>query len=245
MCGLGHYLEDEGIASVAISLVREHSEAMRPPRALWVPFDLGRPLGPPSDAAFQREVLAAALGLLEAPRGPVLEDFPKDAPGEGGAAPWACPLPLPTPERAPDASLGLRFREEWGRLEPWYQAAARERGTTAGASGLEWDAIAAFLADCIDAPGGRTAVPASATLPFAEIVKLAVEDLKTAYLEAAAAQPARRRATARELADWFWGDTVAGQVMVALKKRYESSDDEALQLLGRVLFVPIDQRHRL
>ena len=37
-------------------------------------------MGPPNDAAFQRRVLMALLGLLEAPGGPLLEDFPDDEP---------------------------------------------------------------------------------------------------------------------------------------------------------------------
>ena len=61
MGGLAHYLEDEGVATTQISLIREHSEAMKPPRALWVPFELGRPLGAPSDAAFQRRVQRRAI----------------------------------------------------------------------------------------------------------------------------------------------------------------------------------------
>jgi hypothetical protein len=53
---------------------------IKPPRALWVPFDLGRPLGPPNNAAFQRQVLTALLKLLEAIAGPLLVDFPDDEP---------------------------------------------------------------------------------------------------------------------------------------------------------------------
>lgn len=53
---------------------------MNPPRALWVSFDLGRPLGVPGDAAFQTRALTAVLNLLEAPAGPVLVDYPEDAP---------------------------------------------------------------------------------------------------------------------------------------------------------------------
>jgi len=62
---LGHYLEEEGIPTVAISLIRAQTENTKPPRALWVPFELGRPLGPPSDPAFQKRVILAALRLLE------------------------------------------------------------------------------------------------------------------------------------------------------------------------------------
>ena len=64
MSALGHYLEEEGVASVAIALIRKQAENTRPPRALWVPFELGRPIGPPSDAVFERRVILAALGML-------------------------------------------------------------------------------------------------------------------------------------------------------------------------------------
>ena len=93
MGGLAYFLEDEGLATVLISLVREHTEAMRPPRALWVPFEFGRPLGPPNDPEFQSRVVMAALSLLEAENGPVLEDFPEDAPVHGKRTEaWACPV---------------------------------------------------------------------------------------------------------------------------------------------------------
>jgi len=78
---LGHYLEEEGLATVAISLIRPQTERTRPPRALWVPFELGRPFGPPSDPAFQKRVVLAALRLVERQSGPVIiEDFPDDDP---------------------------------------------------------------------------------------------------------------------------------------------------------------------
>jgi hypothetical protein len=78
--GLSHYFEEEGLATSQISLIREHTEIMKPPRALWVPFELGRPFGAPNDACFQTRVLVSALELLEAPEGPVLVDFPEDEP---------------------------------------------------------------------------------------------------------------------------------------------------------------------
>ncbi len=53
---------------------------MKPPRALWVPFELGRPMGVPNDQALQRRILLAALKLLEAGSRPILEDFPEEAP---------------------------------------------------------------------------------------------------------------------------------------------------------------------
>ena len=70
-------LERRGIASVAIQLLREVAERVRPPRALFVPFPHGYPLGLPCVAAGQRRVIESALGLLATPSlvPPVLVDY--------------------------------------------------------------------------------------------------------------------------------------------------------------------------
>ena len=58
-------LERQGIATVALQLLREVAVAVRPPRALLLPFRHGYPLDAPGDAARQHAVLEAALALLE------------------------------------------------------------------------------------------------------------------------------------------------------------------------------------
>lgn len=68
-------IEREGIATVSISLLREVTEAIKPPRALFVPFPMGYPLGAPNDAALQHRVIAAAFELLARNDAPVLEEF--------------------------------------------------------------------------------------------------------------------------------------------------------------------------
>ena len=70
-------LERNGIATVALALLREIVERVRPPRALFVPFPLGFPLGRPDDPDLQRRVLEAALALLDDPEAspPLLRDF--------------------------------------------------------------------------------------------------------------------------------------------------------------------------
>jgi hypothetical protein len=70
-------LERQGIATVALQLLREIAEAVRPPRALFVPFPHGYPLDRPDDPPRQLAVLEAALRLFEAPdlRPPGLRDF--------------------------------------------------------------------------------------------------------------------------------------------------------------------------
>lgn len=60
-------LERRGISTVCLQLLREVAEAVRPPRALLVPFPHGYPLARPDDPAAQRAVIEAALRLLEDP----------------------------------------------------------------------------------------------------------------------------------------------------------------------------------
>ncbi|HEX7150377.1 MAG TPA: hypothetical protein VF618_02740 [Thermoanaerobaculia bacterium] len=58
-------IERHGIPTVCIVLLRDVAVTVKPPRALWVPFPHGYPLGKPHDAQQQRDVLLAALALLE------------------------------------------------------------------------------------------------------------------------------------------------------------------------------------
>jgi hypothetical protein len=68
--------ERRGIATVSLQLLRLVAEAVRPPRALWLPFPLGYPLGAPKNPERQRGVLLQALALLAEPGPPpVLRDF--------------------------------------------------------------------------------------------------------------------------------------------------------------------------
>lgn len=77
MCLVAAELERQGIATVVIQLLREVAERVRPPRALFVPFPHGYPLGRPSDPATQHAVIEAALRLLEnrSLRAPALMNF--------------------------------------------------------------------------------------------------------------------------------------------------------------------------
>ena len=70
-------LERQGIATVSLQLLREVAQAVRPPRALFVPFAHGHPLGRPDDPVAQHHVIDAALALLEDPKlePPALVDY--------------------------------------------------------------------------------------------------------------------------------------------------------------------------
>lgn len=77
MCLAAAELERQGIATVVLQLLRVVAERVQPPRALFVPFSHGYPLDAPGDPERQREVLDAALSLLEdsGAQPPLLADF--------------------------------------------------------------------------------------------------------------------------------------------------------------------------
>ena len=57
-------LEESGISTVTMSLLKEITEKIRPPRALEVPYGFGFPLGRPNDARVQHAILKEALQML-------------------------------------------------------------------------------------------------------------------------------------------------------------------------------------
>lgn len=119
---LARALEATGLATTSISMVREHTEKVKPPRAVFVPFPFGNALGRPNDAALQHRVLRAALDLLAEPAGPVLRDFPDDA--EPGPEP---PVPVQA-SVIPETAAGQLLRRVRDRLDassdPAWKAAA-------------------------------------------------------------------------------------------------------------------------
>ncbi len=250
MGSLSHYIEEEGLATAGISLIREHTEQIKPPRALWVPFELGRPFGPPNDPEFQLGVLHSLLDLFAAPSGPVLRDYPIDAPSR---APddevWTCELPLPPLEGAatPEERLRVSFLQEIGLMRPWYEEALREHGRTAiGLSGLHADRIdeaAAFVAAW--AVGETPALPDGVAGPELGALRFMADDLKSFYLEAASVQPGARTAMSRELNSWLFHDTWFGQALYDIRDRLtreaEAMNDPAR---GRIALVPGAYRER-
>ena len=185
-----------------------------------MPFELGRPLGAPNDPEFQMDVLRMTLGLLERESGPVLEDYPHDAPG-GGGEPWACPVSLPGVEADGQEARLLREVE---LLQPWYEEAVRSRGRTAvGLSGVEGvDTIASFLAGFVSGEPGTAPEGASEELPL--LLRFMSDDIKAFYLEAATAQPGRS-ATSVALNDWLYKETALGAVLYDLRDRLAASED--------------------
>jgi hypothetical protein len=242
---LGHFIEEEGVPTAGISLIRLHTEIIKPPRALWVPFELGRPLGPPNDAAFQKRVLLALLGMFEAPDGPRLEDFPEDEPETAGEITvMACPVDFThaTVEPGETDQLQAAFRREITAMRPWYDTAlAKRQRTTVGVSGIDLEALGDFIYAFI---GGKEPENPRDDIPLAYTLKFAVEDLQSYYIEGVTAQPGQGGASGQSLTNWFWDETVAGKVLLELKKVCEASPDDKISQMGAHFLVPMEVARR-
>jgi hypothetical protein len=232
---LGHYLEEEGIATVAIALIRPQAENTKPPRALWVPFELGRPFGPPSDAAFQKRVLLTALGMLVEGGGPVrIIDFPEDDPRAQPDPAWQPPLMPVALTNGSAESLASRLEAEILLLRGAYQRWKAQYGrSTVGLSGLEIGECARYVADWL-----RGKAPPSPRDGFSAplILRFAVDDLKAYCLEAAGAGPTKP--SSRQLGDWLWNETAAGASLYVLRDLLLTQEDERLRLIVANFMVP-------
>jgi hypothetical protein len=67
-------IERLGIPTASITLLPEVTRAVRPPRALSLPYPLGYPLGAPRDPELQRSILRALLALTARDDVPVVLD---------------------------------------------------------------------------------------------------------------------------------------------------------------------------
>jgi len=70
-------LERRGVRTTSITMLPEVTREVRPPRALSVPFDLGYPLGRPSDRITQLTVLRQLLRLVLEDGVPLVAGLPR------------------------------------------------------------------------------------------------------------------------------------------------------------------------
>ena len=225
-------MESEGLATIVLGLIPQHVRVMRPPRALLVPFELGRPLGAPHNAELQRDVLTTALSLLDhSGPGPVAQIYDSDVGADAGDdQPWVCPVSFPAPPTG--NSLADCIAEEVRLLRPWFDLAYRQRGHTgSNASGTDIEALVVWL--CMFESAAATLVDGR---PLADSFKLAVEDLKAFYLEAVTAQPSS--STSSDLSKWFWEQTAAGELLWSLRKALREHPDEGVRLHAQFTLVP-------
>jgi D-proline reductase (dithiol) PrdB len=220
---LQRVLEAEGIATVSISLVREYSEKVKPPRVLFTPFPFGAPCGTPGDKAQQEAVLHAAFALLEASSGPVLGDFEAEE-GAQGLAPG--PVQASAVQQADvemdvatEASMMRRYYEQWFE---------REHKTAVGLTGIpvvRFRGVVRFI-EAFAAGEAADMRERPADVAMEDWIRYCVDDLKAMYFEGRMAM--KPSELPHDAGLWFWTETALAHVLVKLQQCMEASSDAAI-----------------
>ena len=180
-------------------------ERMSPPRALYCEFPLGRPLGKPSDAVFQREVIERGLELLQASE-PVLATYPEVV--ESDETPLVCSIP---PRYDPDVPPSV---DEAQGLRAAYDRALAARGTTSVGRAIDADSVPAALEVLHQWATGASwedvALPGKNTVAVSH-------DIRTYYEEAAMELVAGSTPGGRAAEAWFFEETEAGRTVMAAR----------------------------
>jgi hypothetical protein len=208
---LASVLEAAGIATVALSLIRQQVETTQPPRALHCEFPLGRPLGRPNDPVFQRRVLDAALVLLDEPEGPVLVDFPEEITDDSDT-PLVCTIPPADTGDVHPAEVEAR-----GLLPAWRRSTVMYGRSSVGKVVVAEDVpgVVGIFARIADGEGWQeVGLPGDPTKAAADVRN---------FYEEAALSLTEAVPGARQAETWFVDHTAAGDVIqrarVAMKEQ--------------------------
>jgi hypothetical protein len=224
---LSRALERAGLVTVGITLVREHTEKVKPPRALWVPYPYGRPLGAPDDPRLQHGIIRAALDLYVAPVGPVMAEFPEQG-GQGD-------LTLPQASDAqPSATTGMDVAFEVTTLRPYYEQwlAEHDGRTGVGISGIDqrrFRGAVRFLESFVRGEQADV-TQRPADVKVEQYLRWIVDDLRAFYFEARMAQ--QPQASYQELYAWFWSETALASLLRAIRDHLKASGDPVLDQIA-------------
>ena len=135
-----------------------------------------------------------------------------------------------------------RILAEISSLTPWHALARETRGrTSVGSAKMDIEQSARFLHAVLE--GNGAADNPVASLSPGQAFLGASEDMRTFYMEAATAKPGP--AASREVADWFWGETAAGELLLALRPICLNSAEPGIRRAAAKQLVPRSQMHRL
>ena len=201
-----------------------------------MPFALGRPLGTVGDTDFQKNVLRASFAMLQSAVEPTIEDYPIEAPEESGSSEWSCPVSFAVAE---DESISARLLAEINLLAPWSAETRAARGRTlfgvTGAGPDQVEQVARALGEIAD-HGNVINLPAgniSWQFKMPLLIRHLVDDLRTFYHEAVAAQPGDSLPSHEALNDWIFSGTALGDGIQAIAQHLTHvGDGESLMTRG-------------
>jgi len=237
VCGLAHIFENQGFSTVLVGFVKEHIEAIKPPRALWLNFPMGRPLGKPNNPEYQKKVIRSAFNLFQKRLGPILEDFEDIIPVKCGRMSYALPVELvfKVSQLGDIDELVKEVQIETSNLIPDYiKAKNKFSRTTVGASEMQISELVPYIGEF--AKGKKPKSPRKG-LPSIPQLKLVVEDLNAIYTET---RFYRDKIDDFEfLGKWFWEETKAGKLLLAVEAvSLESNDPVLRQIASMSLLTP-------
>jgi hypothetical protein len=224
---LARTFEAAGLATVSISLVLEHSAMLKPPRALYVPFPFGLPLGNPGDASQQRRVLDAAFGLLDG-RPPVLRELTGEVDNEAPGAPVQASALGSRP--AQDVSVAAEVTQMRHYQERWVARTGRSSVGLTGVPPTRFRGLVRFLEAV--AGGDLTSRPRECP-PDAELayfIRWCCDDLKAFYAEARFVM--RPEDSGDAVQRWLWGETAVGGLIRQVGERMTASDDPLMRQMA-------------
>ena len=224
---LARVFEEHGLVTTSISLVREHTEKVKPPRALFVPFPFGHPLGEANDPALQTRVMRAAFALLEAPTGPVLEEYPEDV-YAGQDINLAQAGAVPRQAMTEDVAFELTT------LRPYYEqwVGAHAGRTNVGVTRVDQRRFRG-LVRLLQAYAAATEVNVpewNREVPLPQFLRWAADDLKAFYLEARMQQ--KPDASFQELNRWLWSETALSNLLRSVRDRMRAQADPKLDAIA-------------
>jgi hypothetical protein len=192
---------------------------------LWVPYAFGNALGRPGDPLIQHQIMKAAFDLLDAEKGPVLEEFEDQAVPE--------PLLQASGAERSHASKGLNPADELTALRPYYERWIERNGgrTAVGISGVpqrRFRGVVRFLeAYTAGEDSDYEGRPDSVGVP--QFIRYCVDDLKAFYYEARMEQ--RPGAGDSEIHEWYWAETAMSGLIVKLAESMSQSEDLAVKAI--------------
>ncbi len=216
---LARAIEQQGLPTVTLALIREHAERVKPPRALWVPYPFGYALGRADDPPFQHRIIAAALGLFAQPAGPVLAEFTEDI-----GAPARLLQASAAKATAADADPLAELTALRGYYERW--VSEHDDRTGVGVSPVPQRRFRGLVKAMLDYTAGQTPDPDDkpVDMPLNRFFRLGADDLKAFALEARMCQRPDDRDNA--LYAWFWSETGLGALLARVAERMASEGDE-------------------
>ena len=213
MCTLAHIFEAAGLSTVVLTTMRDIAERMKVPRALYTDFPVGRPLGKPRDKTFQFEVLKAAFCLLEAPEGPIINEFPERISSEY-AEPLLCSLP-------PRVNTNVHPAvDEAQAFKAAYDRALRKTKRTSVGMQIVAEEVPEGIEKFLKIVEGSDW---SAVGFSAESIYGTAKDIRS-YYEEICCELAEGEIGAWATEEWFYDSTAAGQVILQARRTMRDKD---------------------